>query len=346
MPMKKEHSNIKPDLGPSLAQYLQEEQQQFPGLPKAWPRIIHAITSASKTVNEVIRKIDLVGILGTQGTYNPSGDEQHKLDLLAHHCFLQAIAATGEVCGMISEEQAGIIEIVNSSGDYVIALDPLDGSPNIEVNATLGTIFSLYQRCSPQTIPVQITDVLQEGNKQLAAGYILYGTSTMLVCTIGRGVHAFTYEPTRDEFFLAYQHMQIPKDGQSYAINDGYFATFPSYVQRYIQQCRLNSYHARYIGTLVADFHRHLLKGGIYLYPPTRKSPEGKLRLMLECNALAFIAEQAGGIASNGQQPILSIEPQTIHQRVPLYIGSKIMVQSLLDNMARANSLASNGKRP
>ena len=344
--MKKEISNITPDLEPSLAQFLQEEQQQFPDLPKAWPRILHAITSAGKTVNEVVSKIDLAGILGTQGAYNPSGDEQQKLDVLAHHCFVQALAATGEVCAMISEEQAGIIEFTNSSGNYVIALDPLDGSPNIEVNAPIGTIFSLYKRRPPQTAPVQETDILQKGNRQLAAGYILYGTSTMLVCTVGRGVHAFTYEPARGEFFLAYQNMQMPKDGQSYAINDGYFDTFPSYVQRYIQQCRLNSYTARYMGALIADFHRHLLKGGIYLYPPTHKNPQGKLRLMLECNALAFIAEQAGGTASNGQQPILSIQPQAIHQRVPLYIGSKNVVQRLLGNITRASSLASNGKSP
>ena len=339
MPMKKVTSDITLDVGPSLAQFLKEEQQQFSELPKALPCILHAITSAGKTVNEVVRKIDLVGILGTQRAYNPSGDEQQKLDVMAHNCFVQALAATGEVCAMISEEQAGIIEFTNSRGNYVVALDPLDGSPNIDVNAAIGTIFSVYQRCSPQTTPVQEADVLQAGNKQIAAGYILYGTSTMLIYTVGHGVHGFTYDPAMGECLLAYQAMQMPKDGQSYAINDGYFDTFPSYVQRYIQHCRRNGYAARYMGALIADFHRHLIKGGIYLYPPTHKNPEGKLRLMLECNALAFIAEQAGGAASNGQQPILSIRPQSIHQRVPLYMGSTNMVQSLLGRIARANSL-------
>lgn len=333
MSMKKETSNITADARLSLAHFLKEEQQAT-DFPKALPRILQAITSAGKTVNEIVRKIDLAGILGTQGGHNPSGDVQQKLDVMAHNCFVQALAATGEVCAMISEEQAGIIAFTNSRGNYVVALDPLDGSPNIDVNAAVGTIFSVYQRRSPQTTPVQTTDVLQKGNEQLAAGYILYGASTMLVYTAGHGVHGFTYDPTIGAFLLAYQAMQIPEDGQNYAINDGYFDTFPSYVQYYVQQCRRNSYAARYMGALIADFHRHLIKGGIYLYPPTHKNPEGKLRLTLECNALAFIAKQAGGIASNGQQPILSIQPQAIHQRVPLYIGSKHMVQNLLINIA------------
>ena len=328
--MHQETSKSTLELGPSLAQFLREERQQFPDIFEALQHILHAIASVGKVVNEVVRKLDLAGIIGSQGVYNLSGDEQKNLDMLAHHYLVHALAATEEVCAVISEEAAGIIEFANNCGNYIIALDPLDGSPNIDVNAAIGTIFSVYQRHSSRSMPVQQEDVLQEGNRQLAAGYILYGTSTMLVYTACHGVHGFTYEPSIGKFFLAYQAIQMPKVGQSYAINDGYFDTFPSHVQHYIQQCRRNSYTARYMGALVADFHRHLIKGGIYLYPPTLKNPEGKLRLMLECNALALIAEQAGGTASNGQQPILTIQPNAIHQRVPLYVGSANMVQSLL----------------
>ncbi len=328
--MYKESRNIIPDLGLSLDQCLQGEQLQFPDLPKVLPRILHAIAAAGKAVNEVVRSLDLVGMIGSQETYNPSGDEQQKLDMMAHNCFVRMLAATAEVCAVISEEAAGIIAFANNCGDYIITLDPLDGSPNIDINAAMGTIFSVYQRCSSHSMPVQQEDVLQKGSKQLAAGYILYGTSTMLVYTACHGVHGFTYEPSVGEFFLTYPAMQMPKDGQSYAINDGNFNTFPTYVQRYIQQCRHDNYAARYMGALVADFHRHLIQGGIYLYPPTRKTPKGKLRLMLECNALALIAEQAGGAASNGQQAILAIQPEAIHQRVPLYIGSTNMVKRLL----------------
>jgi fructose-1,6-bisphosphatase I len=328
--MHKETGGSTPALGAPLAQFLWEEQQQFPDISEALPRILHAIVSASEAVNNVARKLDLADIIGGQGIYNLSGDEQQNLDILAHRYFVHALAATGEVCAVISEEAVGIIGFANSRGNYVVALDPLDGSPNIDVNAAIGTIFSVYQRRSSQAMPVQQDDVLQAGSRQLAAGYILYGTSTMLVYTACHGVHGFTYDPSMSQFFLAHQAMQMPKVGQSYAINDGYFDAFPSYVQHYIQQCRRNGYAARYTGALVADFHRHLIKGGIYLYPSTQKNPTGKLRLMLECNALALIAEQSGGAASNGQQAILAIQPEAIHQRVPLYIGSTNMVQSLL----------------
>ena len=325
-----EPSDIMPDLGPSLAQFLREEQQQFSDIPEALPRILRAVAAASKMVNEVVRKLGLVGMMGGQGTRNFSGDAQQKLDVMAHDCFVRMLAATAEVCAVVSEEAENIITFTNNSGNYIIALDPLDGSSNIDVNAAIGTIFSVYQRRSPQYMPVQQEDVLQEGKKQLAAGYILYGTSTMFVYTACHGVHGFTYEPAMSAFFLTHQGIKMPQNGTSYAINDGYFNTFPSYVQRYIRQCRRDGYAARYMGALVADFHRHMIQGGIYLYPPTYRNPEGRLRLILEFNALACIAQQAGGTASNGQQAILAIQPQAIHQRVPLYIGSANMIQALL----------------
>ncbi|MEL6606987.1 MAG: class 1 fructose-bisphosphatase [Bacteroidota bacterium] len=314
----------------SLNQFLRKEQQQYTEFPEELLLILQAISSAGKTVQEIVRKLDLVGIRGSQGTCNSSGEEQQKLDIFAHNAFMQSLAATGAVCAITSEEDEGIIAFTNSTGNYVVAIDPLDGSPNIDANAPVGTIFAVYRRCSLQESPVQKADVLQAGQHQLAAGYVLYGTSTMFVYTLGHGVYGFTYDATLEKFLLAHQRMQMPQNGKSYAINDGYFDAFPDYVQHYIQQCRSQGYAARYMGALVADFHRHLMQGGIYLYPPTHKNPDGKLRLTLECNALAFIAEQAGGLASNGQQSILNIQPQAIHQRVPFYIGSKNMVQSLL----------------
>jgi fructose-1,6-bisphosphatase I len=328
--MHQEPSDIMPDLGPSLAQFLREEQKQFSDISEVLPRILSAIATASKMVNEVVRKLDLVDMMGSQGTCNVSGDAQKKIDVMAHDCFVGVLAATEEVCAVMSEEAEHIITFTNNCGNYIIALDPLDGSSNIDINAPIGTIFSVYQRRSPQYMPVQQDDVLQEGKRQLAAGYILYGTSTMFVYTACHGVHGFTYEPAMNAFFLTHQGMQMPQNGTSYAINDGYFNTFPSYVQHYIQQCRRDGYAARYMGALVADFHRHLIQGGIYLYPPTYKNPGGRLRLILECNALACVATQAGGAASNGQEAILAIQPQAIHQRVPLYIGSKNMIQALL----------------
>ncbi len=322
--------NITPDLGRSLAQFLKEEQEQFPDIPEELLPILHAIAAAGKAIDKVVRTLGLVDITGDQGTYNASDEAQQKLDLLAHHWLLDALAHTGAVCAVVSEEAPTIIELPNSNGKYIVALDPLDGSPNIDVNAHIGTIFSLYQRQTTQSMAVQQEDVLQKGNAQLAAGYILYGTSTMFVYTARHGVHGFTYHPAADDFFLAYKAMQLPKSGRCYAINDGYFEAFPGYVQHYIHRCRRNGYSARYTGALIADFHRHLIQGGIYLYPPTKKHAEGKLRLVVECNALALMAEEAGGAASNGQQSILSLQPQAIHQRVPLYIGATNMVQDLL----------------
>ena len=330
MSIENQYKLIMPHPRPSLPQFLKEEQQQYTELSEELLSILEAISSAGKTVQEIVRKLDLLDILGSQGTYNSSGEEQQKLDIFAHNAFVESLAATGAVCAMTSEEEEDIIAFTNSTGNYVVAIDPLDGSPNIGVNAPIGTIFAVYRRRSLQESPVQEADVLQTGQHQLAAGYVLYGTSTMFVYTLGHGVHGFTYDAGLEEFLLAHQRMQMPQDGKSYAINDGYFEAFPDYVQHYIQQCRQQGYTARYMGALVADFHRHLMQGGIYLYPPTHKNPNGKLRLTLECNALAFIASQAGGAASNGQQSILGIQPQAIHQRVPFYIGSKNMVQSLL----------------
>ncbi len=209
---------------------------------------------------------------------------------------------------------------------YIIAIDPLDGSSNIDVNVSIGTIFSIYRRLSPVGSPVSEEDVLQPGTNQVASGYVLYGSSTILVYTTGNGVNAFTYEPTLGEYFLSHHDLRIPDDGKIYSVNEASAHSFAEPVNQYLEYCKKNRHTARYIGSLVADFHRNLLKGGIYLYPATDKNPQGKLRLMYECNALAFVVEQAGGKASTGTERIMEIKPKTLHQRCPLYIGSKKMV--------------------
>lgn len=330
-------SSIITEERPSLAQFLQEERQHYADIPEALLRIVYAIASASKMVNALVRRLDLTGLVGSLGVRNTTGDMQQQLDVIAHHHFLYRLSALREVCAVASEEATDIVTLGHPRGDYIIALDPLDGSPNIDVNAAIGTIFSVYRRHpSRASTPVQQDDILQPGTQQQAAGYILYGTSTILVYTTSHGVHSFTYDPIKEEFLLARQDIQMPKEGKIYAINDGYWEDFPGYVRDYIQQCRRHGCVARYGGALVADFHRHLVRGGIYLYPPTQKNPTGKLRLMLECNALALLAEHAGGKASSGQHATLHILPTTLHQQVPLYVGSAHMIQALLAARARA----------
>ena len=216
---------------------------------------------------------------------------------------------------------------MNNDGKYVIAIDPLDGSSNIDVNVSIGTIFSIYRRKSQAGTPIQSIDILQKGSEQVAAGYVLYGSSTMMVYTTGHGVNGFTYEPSLGEYFLSHPDLKMPADGKIYSINEGSSGSFSNGVRQYVQYCKDQNYTARYIGSLVADFHRNMLKGGIYIYPATSKDPNGKLRLMYECNALAFIAEQAGGSATDGNGRILDIELKELHQRTAFFVGSKNMVQ-------------------
>ena len=227
---------------------------------------------------------------------------------------------------MVSEESEDFVDL-NNSGKYVIAIDPLDGSSNIDVNVSIGTIFSIYRRKSAPGTPIRREDIMQKGSEQVAAGYILYGSSTMLVYTTGHGVHGFTYETSLGEYFLSHPDMQIPPEGKTYSVNEGLYNSFDEPMKQYLQYCKDSCYTARYIGSLVADFHRNLLKGGIYIYPATQRSPKGKLRLIYECNALAFLAEQAGGKATDGHCRILDIQPESLHQRTPFYVGSKEMVE-------------------
>ena len=314
-------------VGTTLDRFIKRKQDDFPYATGELSQLLRDIALAGKIINREIIRCGLNNLAGAFGNTNVQGEEQQKLDVVADIRFIRALRNGGEVCAIISEEQDEIIDLDNPNGRYVVAMDPLDGSSNIDVNVSIGTIFSIYRRKSAPGGPITSEDVLQKGTEQVAAGYLLYGSSTMLVYTTGHGVNGFTYEPTLGEFFLSHQNLRTPEDGKIYSINEGCFNSFEKPVQEYIEYCKEREYSGRYIGSLVADFHRNLLKGGIYIYPVTGKAKNGKLRLMYECNALAYIAEQAGGTASDGYRRIMEIEPTELHQRTPLFIGSKKMVE-------------------
>ena len=321
-----ESSRIAHSIGMTLDRFIKNNQGQFQYASGELSQLLRDIALASKVVNREVNKAGLIDIMGSAGSTNLAGDQQQKLDVLANIRFTRALAKGGEVCALVSEESESFVDL-NNSGKYVVAIDPLDGSSNIDVNVSIGTIFSIYRRKSAPGQPISPEDIMQKGTDQVAAGYILYGSSTMLVYTTGHGVHGFTYEASLGEYFLSHPDMKIPEDGRTYSINEGSYNSFDDGVKDYITFCKDSSYTARYIGSLVADFHRNLLKGGIYIYPATAKDPLGKLRLIYECNALAFLAEQAGGKATDGHQRILEVEPQSLHQRSPFYVGSKNMVE-------------------
>lgn len=323
-----EDSRIALPIGTTLDRYIKKKQDEFQYATGELSQLLRDIALAGKVVNREINKAGLINIVGPIGAQNVQGEDQQKLDVLANIRFIRALTKGGEACAIISEEDEEITDLSND-GKYVIAIDPLDGSSNIDVNVSIGTIFSIYRRVTPVGTPITKEDVMQKGKEQAAAGYLLYGSSTMLVYTTGHGVNGFTYEPSLGEYFLSHPNMSIPEDGKIYSINEGSYNSFSMPVKNYINFCRENNYSGRYIGSLVADFHRNLLKGGIYMYPPTAASPNGKLRLLYECNALAFIVEQAGGAASTGEQRILDLQPEELHQRAPLFIGSKNMVNKV-----------------
>lgn len=321
-----EASRIGQSIGFTLDRFIKNNEDQFQYATGELSQLLRDIALASKVVNREVNKAGLIDIMGPLGSQNMTGEEQQKLDVLANIRFTRALKKGGEVCALISEESESY-EDLNNDGKYVIAIDPLDGSSNIDVNVSIGTIFSIYRRVSPVGGPIQPEDILQKGADQVAAGYILYGSSTMLVYTTGHGVNGFTFEQSLGEYFLSHPDMEMPEEGKIYSINEGASNSFPESVKKYIQYCKDKTYTARYIGSLVADFHRNLLKGGVYIYPSTAKDANGKLRLMYECNALAFISEQAGGKATDGKQRILDIVPKYLHQRTPFYVGSKKMVE-------------------
>lgn len=319
----------------TLSEYIIEKQADFPYASGELSRLLSDIGIASKIVNHQVNKAGLADILGAQGSTNIQGEEQQKLDVYADEVFINVFKTGGMVCGIGSEENDEYMAFeteLSKKGKYVIVFDPLDGSSNIDVNVSIGTIFSIFRRKSSVGAKADINDFLQKGTEQVAAGYIIYGSSTMLVYTTGRGVAGFTLEPSIGEFCLSHPDMTTPEDGSIYSINEGNLRTSPKGVQEYVDWCKETDastnrpYSARYIGSFVADFHRNLIKGGIYIYPNTEKSPNGKLRLLYECAPLAMIAEQAGGVATDGKRRIMEIQPHELHERVPLYIGSRNMV--------------------
>lgn len=323
----------------TLNEFIMDRQADFPGSSGELSRILNDISVAAKIVSRDVRRAGLVDhILGAQGETNVQGEEQQKLDVVADQQFIRVFASGGEICGIASEENEEYVAFDNETAKnakYVVLFDPLDGSSNIDVNVSIGTIFSVYKRKSPRGTLATLEDMLQPGTDQIAAGYVLYGSSTMLVYTTGKGVNGFTLDPSIGEFCLSHPNMRTPEMGRIYAMNEGNIHECEQGVRDYIRFCQEvqadgKPYSGRYIGSLVADFHRNLIKGGIYIYPATTQSPEGKLRLLYECNPLAFIAEQAGGLATAGTQRVLDIQPEKLHQRVPFFVGSKGMMEKAI----------------
>lgn len=338
-PFQPDETNLAYSVGITLDRFIKLKQSDFPFASGELSQLLRDIALAAKIVNRETNRAGLANIGGAFGQTNVQGEEQQKLDVIANIRFMRALSKGGEVCAIVSEEEDAVIDLQNNSGKYVVAIDPLDGSSNIDVNISIGTIFSIYRRKSPIGSPIQLQDIMQPGREQVAAGYVLYGSSTMLVYTTGCGVNGFTYENSLGEFFLSHPDIQAPKTGNIYSINEGLQLEWEKGIAAYIQSCKEQKMQSRYIGSLVADFHRNLLKGGIYLYPATQKNPSGKLRLLYEANALAFIIEQAGGKASDGKQRILDIQPESLHQRTPLLIGSNKMVEEVEQSVISHPSL-------
>ena len=321
----------------TLGEFIIENQNSFKYSSGELSRLINSIRLAAKVVNHEVNKAGLVNILGNSGQVNTQGESQQKLDVYANEKFIQMLTNRNIVCGIASEEEDEFISInsLNSQNQnkYVVLIDPLDGSSNIDVNVSVGTIFSIYRRVTPLGNEVTIDDFLQKGEEQVAAGYVIYGTSTMLVYTTGDGVNGFTLNPAIGTFYLSHPNLKFPEDGNIYSINEGNYSHFPLGIKKYIKFCQEQNsnrpYISRYIGSLVSDFHRNMIKGGIYLYPQSQNYPNGKLRLLYECTPMAFLAEQANGSASDGYKRILEIKPNSLHQRVPFVCGSSKMVRDV-----------------
>ncbi len=321
---------------------LQEQKRNFPQASGDFSWLLSGITLATKIVAAQIRRAGLVDVVGSVGTTNVQGEMVQKLDVLANQALISCLGNRGNVGVLASEENEEPVVVLRdpSFGKYVVIFDPLDGSSNIDVNVSVGTIFSILRRSThgpAQRDPA--ADVLQAGTRQIAAGYVLYGASTMLVYSTGHGVHGFTLDPSFGAYVLTHRDMTMPELGPYYSVNEANLASFPEGYHRFLAMLREGktgrTYSSRYVGSLVADFHRTLVKGGIFLYPPTRRHPEGKLRLLYEANPIAFLAEQAGGMATDGKNRILDIQPTSLHQRTPLVVGSRQEV-TLLDEVLDA----------
>ncbi len=331
----------------TLNEFVVQQQNAFPYATGDLTRLLGHIVIAARIVNREVSMAGLADILGETGTQNIQGETVKNLDVFANDQFKSILSSSIEVCGLVTEEEEDVVSFeseLSREGKYIVCMDPLDGSSNIDVNVSIGTIFSIYRRKSEIGTSSVEEDFLQPGTDQVAAGYILYGSSTMLVYTTGLGVTGFTYDPSIGEFFVSHREIVMPKQGKTYSINEGNYLNFPAGVKQYIKYCQEvepdtgRPYTSRYIGSLVADFHRNMLQGGIYIYPQSSAYPDGKLRLTYECNPIAFLAEQAGGIATDGKgNRILEIQPQSIHQRVPFFTGSSEMVE-LAEKYMQINS--------
>ena len=320
-----------------LDEFIINNQNSFKYSSGELSRLINSITLAANVVNHKLNKAGLVDIIGETGKTNVQDEKQQKLDVYANNKFRDTLINRNIICGYASEEDESFISVnsddKNNQNSYIVLIDPLDGSSNIDVNVSVGTIFSVYRRVSEIGNSVSIDDFLQKGRNQVAAGYIIYGTSTMLVYTTGDGVNGFTLNPAIGSFYHSHANLKFPKKGSIYSVNEGNYLQFPDYVKKYLKFCQMEEddrpYTSRYIGSLVSDFHRNLIKGGIFMYPSTSKNPKGKLRLLYECNPISFICEQAGGLAIDGEENILDIQPEALHQRVPFYCGSEKMINQV-----------------
>ena len=313
----------------TLSQFVLQQERKHPGATGEFTDLLNDIELAAKLINREVVRAGLVDVLGYTGTENVHGEKVQKLDRFAHETIYRVLGSTGQLAVMASEEDEDVIPVPVGQpvGKYVVNFDPLDGSSNINANVNIGTIFSVLPRLTHEGSGT-LADCLQPGRKQLCAGYVMYGSSTMLVYTTGHGVHGFTFEPSVGEFLLSHPDIRTPVRGHIYSVNEGNYFKWDDGVKRYVDWLKMEDagtgrpYSARYVGSLVADFHRNLLYGGIYLYPGDRKNPNGKLRVLYEGAPLAYIAEQAGGAASHGCGRILDVEPKSLHQRTPLYLGS------------------------
>jgi fructose-1,6-bisphosphatase I len=322
----------------TLGRFIMEQERAVPGATGEFSSLLLDFTLAAKIITREVSKAGLVNILGVTGAENVHGEKVQKLDVFAHETIYKALDHTGQLCAMTSEEEEMILHIPSKYpiGKYVLNYDPLDGSSNIDANGSIGSIFSIHTRVTPEGRGSE-PDVLQPGNRQVAAGYVLWGSSVMLVYTTGHGVHGFTYDPSVGEFLLSHENIRTPERGRMYSTNEGNYNLWDEGLRRYVDYVKAvdpptgRPYTSRYIGCMVADIHRNMLYGGVYLYPGDRNNPNGKLRLLYEANPLAMIVEQAGGAASTGKERILDVQPTELHQRIPLIIGSRLDVEEALD---------------
>ncbi len=327
----------------TLDEFIIKSEKENADSSGSFSRILRDIGIASKIVNREVNKAGLVNILGVAGSQNSTGDEVQKLDVFTNEKFIETLSYSGEVCAIASEENQDVIILEPKKGKqakYIVVMDPLDGSSNIDVNVSVGTIFGVYKRKSDDNAPVTMDDVLQKGTELVAAGYVLYGTSTIMVYTTGNGVNGFTLDPSIGEFCLSHKNITIPKSGNYYSVNQGYYLKFDLEMRRYIDHCSDMNFRLRYIGSMVSDIHRILFQGGIFLYPNTRKYPKGKLRLLYECYPISFIIEQAGGAAITTRlERILDMDITSLHQTSSIAMGSPEMVRDMKEFVERYGAI-------